>query len=103
MNERVILIGLDGGEPTCIEPLLGELPHLRALHDAGAWGRLQSTVPPLSPPAWATLMTGTNPGKHGVFDFYHMPFRAQGSYVRRLITSAHWRAPAPSNRPAAVA
>jgi predicted AlkP superfamily phosphohydrolase/phosphomutase len=55
---------------------------------------MRSTVPPLSPPAWATLMTGVNPGKHGVFDFYHMPLRTRGSYLRRLITSANWRAPA---------
>ncbi len=101
MKERVVLIGLDGGEPACIEPLLPALPHLRRLREEGAWGRLRSTVPPLSPPAWATLMTGMNPGKHGVYDFYHMPFRARGSYVRRLISSAHWRAPALWDRLAA--
>jgi predicted AlkP superfamily phosphohydrolase/phosphomutase len=101
VNERVVLIGLDGGEPALLEPLLVDLPHLRRLRDEGAWGRLRSTVPPLSPPAWATLMTGLNPGKHGVFDFYHMPLRARGSYVRRLITSAQWRAPALWDRLAA--
>ena len=94
MRERVLLLGLDGGEPSRLEPALGRLPNLARFVREGAWGRLRSTVPPLSPPAWATLMTGVNPGKHGVFDFYHMARRAQGSYVRRLITSAHWRAPA---------
>ena len=97
MNERVILIGLDGGEPSQLRALLDDAParhpHLRRLLDDGVWGTLRSTRPPLSPPAWATLMTGMNPGKHGVFDFFHMPFAAQGSYVRRLITSAQWRAP----------
>ncbi len=95
MNERVILFGLDGAEPTLVEGrVLPRCPNLRRIAEEGAWGTLCSTRPPLSPPAWATLMTGVNPGKHGVFDFYHMPLSAAGSYVRRLITSALWRAPA---------
>jgi predicted AlkP superfamily phosphohydrolase/phosphomutase len=94
MNERVVLIGLDGGEPRLLERLLPECPNLARVAADGVWGRLRSPRPPLSPPAWASLMTGTNPGKHGVFDFYHMALRAQGSYVRRLVTSANWRAPA---------
>lgn len=93
MKERVVLLGLDGGEPSLLVPLLAECPHLRRIATEGAWGTLRSTVPPLSPPAWATLLTGVNPGKHGVYDFYHMPFASSGSYVRRLITSGHWRAP----------
>lgn len=94
MNEQVVLIGLDGGEPQLIDRLLPDCPNLARVAREGAWGTVCSTQPPLSPPAWATLMTGVNPGKHGVFDFYHMPFRTQGSYARRLITSANWRAPA---------
>ncbi len=93
MNERVILIGLDGAEPAMVEAMLPRCPNLARLAGEGAWGTMASTLPPLSPPAWATLMTGVNPGKHGVYDFYHMPQRAQRSYVRRLITSAVWRAP----------
>jgi predicted AlkP superfamily phosphohydrolase/phosphomutase len=102
MKERLILVGLDGGEPTVLESLLPSCPTLRRMAEEGAWGTLVSTVPPLSPPAWATLMTGVNPGKHGVFDFYHMPFRASGSYARRLITAANWRAPALWDRLAAA-
>lgn len=94
MKERVILIGLDGADPAVVQELLPALPNVRRLIDEGAWGTVCSTQPPLSPPAWATLMTGMNPGKHGVYDFYHMPMRAQRSYVRRLITSANWHAPA---------
>jgi predicted AlkP superfamily phosphohydrolase/phosphomutase len=93
MNERVVMIGLDGAEPAVIDRLLPRCPNLARLAGEGAWGTLTSTLPPLSPPAWATLMTGVNPGKHGVYDFYQMTQRAQRSYVRRLITSAAWRAP----------
>lgn len=32
-------------------------------------GPLTSTIPPISPPAWVSFMTGMNPGKHGIFGF----------------------------------
>jgi predicted AlkP superfamily phosphohydrolase/phosphomutase len=94
MNARVVLLGIDGGEPSLIEGMLESSPSLARVRAEGAWGGLRSTVPPLSPPAWATLLTGMNPGKHGVFDFYRMADRSRGSYVRRLVSSADWRAPA---------
>jgi predicted AlkP superfamily phosphohydrolase/phosphomutase len=37
--------------------------------EEGAWGGLESTLPPVTSPAWPTFATGRNPGKHGVFDF----------------------------------
>jgi predicted AlkP superfamily phosphohydrolase/phosphomutase len=36
---------------------------------SGVCGPLESTLPPVTSPAWPTFMTGKNPGKHGVFDF----------------------------------
>jgi predicted AlkP superfamily phosphohydrolase/phosphomutase len=38
----------------------------------GSWGRLQSTIPPVTPCAWTSFKTGVNPGKHGVFDFFSL-------------------------------
>jgi predicted AlkP superfamily phosphohydrolase/phosphomutase len=35
----------------------------------GTSGLLESTVPPVTSPAWPSFATGKNPGKHGVFDF----------------------------------
>jgi len=35
----------------------------------GASGVLHSTVPPVSAPAWASFLTGRNPGKHGLYSF----------------------------------
>lgn len=53
------------------------MPRLRQLLDSGAWGSMRSTVPPWTPTAWATLVTGKNPGKHGVFG---MLWRRPGTY-----------------------
>ena len=68
---KVLIVGLDGATWTVLTPWLedGSLPNLRRLCQAGCWGELLSTIPPLSAPAWSTFATGKNPGKHGVFHF----------------------------------
>jgi predicted AlkP superfamily phosphohydrolase/phosphomutase len=70
-RSRVFAIGLDGGTYAVLRPLIekGHLPTLAALMNGGAWGELFSTVPPHTAPAWASLLTGKNPGQHGVFQF----------------------------------
>jgi len=45
------------------------MPNLKAIVDAGAKGILRTVVPPITPAAWSTFMTGKNPGKHGVLEF----------------------------------
>jgi len=68
---RVLIIGLDGADWDLLDPMLTEgfLPHLSSLLEQGARGRLNSTIPANSPPAWRTAVTGVGPGKHGLFDF----------------------------------
>ena len=70
-HRRVIVIGLDGLEPTIAEPLLdrGELPNLNRLRRQGSYSRVETTLPAQTPVAWSTFATGTNPGGHGIFDF----------------------------------
>jgi len=67
----VTVIGLDGATFRLILPWVkqGKLPTLKKMMDQGVWGNLQSTIHPLSPQAWASFMTGKNPGKHGIFEF----------------------------------
>ena len=69
--KRVVVVGLDGLEPTLAEQLMDEglLPNLKKLKDAGSYKRLGTTWPPLSPVAWSSFTTGSNPGKHNIFDF----------------------------------
>lgn len=72
MARRVLVLALDGTTLDLIGPGLddGSLPHLAALRAEGASGRLRSIVPPVTAPAWCSFMTGKNPGKHGVFEFF---------------------------------
>lgn len=71
MGNRVFVIGLDGATFDIIEPLVkgGKLPTFKNLMEEGVWGKLGSTMPPVTAPAWVSFMTGKNPGKHGVFGF----------------------------------
>lgn len=73
---KTLLVGLDAACWSYLEPLLdaGRLPNLQQLMDRGSWGTLQSTLPAATPVAWASIITGKNPGKHGVFDMmWHRP------------------------------
>jgi predicted AlkP superfamily phosphohydrolase/phosphomutase len=83
---RVIIIGMDGADPDLLFPwaLDGHLPNLGHVLRGGAYGRLESTVHPLTPQAWTSMITGVNPGRHGIFDFGE---REEGRYDIRLVTS----------------
>ena len=68
---RVLLVGLDGADWDVIDPMIarGELPALARLKREGAWARLRSSVPTLSPLLWTTIATGKSPDRHGINDF----------------------------------
>ncbi len=40
-----------------------------ALLERCLYGRLRSTLPPMTLPAWSSFLTGRPPGEHGIFDF----------------------------------
>jgi predicted AlkP superfamily phosphohydrolase/phosphomutase len=69
---KSLLLGLDGATFTVLDPLMarGVMPFLRDFTARGVRGTLRSIMPPLTPPAWTSLMTGKRPGQHGVFDFF---------------------------------
>jgi predicted AlkP superfamily phosphohydrolase/phosphomutase len=81
-----MVIGFDGATLDLIRPWAekGDLPNFQRLMTEGAWGPLQSTMPPVTPAAWGSLATGTNPGKHGLFDFY---IRRAGSYKTKVVNA----------------
>jgi predicted AlkP superfamily phosphohydrolase/phosphomutase len=70
-KQRVFVIGYDGMDPTLSRKYMdeGRMPHFKALAEEGTFARLKSTQPSESPTAWASFATGSNPGKHGIYDF----------------------------------
>ncbi|HKP11826.1 MAG TPA: alkaline phosphatase family protein [Blastocatellia bacterium] len=71
MSKKVLFIGLDGSTFDVLDPLMqkGLMPRLQAFINEGVRGWLETTIPPITPTAWVSWMTGKNPGKHGVFEF----------------------------------
>ena len=71
LAERVLVIGLDGATFDVLDPMMeaGHMPRLKQAVATGAAGPLRSTVPPITPAAWTTFLTGKLPGTHGIIDF----------------------------------
>ncbi len=92
-NPRLSVVGLDSATLDVIQPLLaaGDLPNLGQLFARGSHGTLRSTVHPLTPQAWSTMVTGVNAGRHGIWDF---PERFGSGYELRIVNGSYRMAPA---------
>jgi len=69
---EVMVIGLDGATFDLIDPWVkeGRLPNLERCLNSGISARLRSTPLSNSAQAWSSFITGKNPGKHGIYDFF---------------------------------
>jgi predicted AlkP superfamily phosphohydrolase/phosphomutase len=69
---KVFVFGMDGATFDLILPWAeqGLLPNFSKLLADGSWGPLESVPSMRSPAAWTTFLTGKNPGKHGLYEFY---------------------------------
>jgi len=87
-NRKLLIIGLDSAPPELVfDRFLSDLPNIRALVDAGICGPLESTVPPITVPAWASMMTGKDPGTLGV---YGLRNRIDRSYRPMRVADSRW-------------
>jgi tetratricopeptide (TPR) repeat protein len=68
---RVVVLAIDGIDPDVVALLAGEgkLPSFTKLKERGAFGRLLSSKPILSPIIWTTIATGKSPSEHGIGHF----------------------------------
>jgi predicted AlkP superfamily phosphohydrolase/phosphomutase len=68
--KKVLVIGLDCAEPSLMfEQWRDQLPNISALMKQGAWTTMRSTVPPITVPAWSSMMSSKDPGTLGVYGF----------------------------------
>lgn len=68
---KMIVLGVDGMDPQFLEAHWDSLPNLKHLSQSGDFRRLATSIPPQSPVAWSSVITGMDPGGHGIFDFIH--------------------------------
>jgi len=95
-RKRVLILGLDGATFDLITPWAqqGLLPTFARLMAEGSWGTLRSILPPYTLGAWSTMVTGRNPGKHGVLDFWKRDFHSYGFRLQNAssrVSSCIWR------------
>lgn len=86
---RLAIVGIDGATYEIVRPMVaaGELPHIAKILEEGVSGDLESEKPPITPPAWTSMMTGINPGRHGIFHFIR---REVGTYECKLVDSRNF-------------
>jgi predicted AlkP superfamily phosphohydrolase/phosphomutase len=82
VGPSLIVIGVDGMDPVFLEQHWSSLPNLNRLRQEGGFKRLATTIPPQSPVAWSSVITGMDPGGHGIFDFVH-----RDPATRRIMSS----------------
>ncbi|MFC1485712.1 alkaline phosphatase family protein [Candidatus Latescibacterota bacterium] len=73
VRRKVIVLGIDGMDPVLTESFLtrGLMPNLQRIVNAGGFRHMTTTMPPQSPVAWSTVITGGPPRVHGIYDFIH--------------------------------
>jgi predicted AlkP superfamily phosphohydrolase/phosphomutase len=88
--QRVVVLGLDGMPHSLLLRLIdqGLMPHFKALVEQGSLMEMGSVVPTVSSTAWASIVTGCNPGKHGIYGFID---RVPGTYEMFIPTSRNMR------------
>ena len=74
-SRRLVIIGLDGMPYGLIKDLAEKdvMPNTRAIIENGVFSQMESSIPGISSVAWSSIITGTNPGQHGIFGFTDVP------------------------------
>src|SRR4030042_3647213 len=68
---RIIIVGLDGVPFGLLRELSnkGVMPNTKEIISSGIFRKMQSSLPEVSSVAWSSIITGKNPGEHGIFGF----------------------------------
>ena len=71
-GRKVVVIGLDCATPkTLFNDFLDDCPNIKKLMENGVYGKLKSSDPPITVPAWMVMSTGKKAGTLGIYGFRH--------------------------------
>jgi predicted AlkP superfamily phosphohydrolase/phosphomutase len=83
---KALLIGLDCAAPDLLfNRFADKLPNFRRMMEKGVYGRLRSSDPPITIPAWTVMASSRSPGVLGLYGFRH---RRNNSYKDIWIASS---------------
>ena len=87
MKKRVLIIGWDCAAPKLVfDAFKDDMPNTRRLMEESIYGELESTIPPITVPAWMCMMTSRDPGELGIYGFRN---RKDYSYDALTIANSH--------------
>jgi len=87
MKKRVLIIGWDCAAPELVfDAFKADMPNTCRLMAEGTYGQLESTIPPITVPAWMCMMTSRDPGELGIYGFRN---RKDYSYDNLYIVNSH--------------
>jgi predicted AlkP superfamily phosphohydrolase/phosphomutase len=94
-SPRALVIGIDGGDFAAVDPLVdrGLLPNLAALLRRSASASTTCTWPAHTAPGWSTFVSASQPGGHGIYQFFQTQdpdYRATVTTADRLGRSSVW-------------
>lgn len=92
---KTVIIGLDGVPYSLLKRLTERdvMPNLKDLMSDGVFTQMQSSIPCVSSVSWSSIITGRNPGEHGVYGFTDI---IPGTYsigyhsIRKLRAKPFW-------------
>ncbi len=90
---RNVIVGLDGVPPALMEEFVdeGEMPNFASLKEEGEFSSMESSIPAISSTSWGTIITGRNPGEHGVYGFTDI---IEGTYTLSFSNFHSFKEPA---------
>ena len=68
-KQKIVIIGIDGASYRFIDDNKPSFKIFTKMLNKNMLIALRSTIPPSTIPAWMSIFTGVNPGKHGYFGF----------------------------------
>jgi predicted AlkP superfamily phosphohydrolase/phosphomutase len=108
-TKKILVLGFDGVPNGPLKEMMdqGKLPNFSRLAVQGGFRALTTSIPPQSPVAWSSFITGQNPGKTDIYDFIarkpetYMPYLSTSSVEGESegITIGNWIIPLSSPKP----
>jgi predicted AlkP superfamily phosphohydrolase/phosphomutase len=79
----VIVLAFDGLDPRLARRLMdeGRMKHFARIARRGSFTSIATSTPPITPVAFSSIVSGTDPGTHNIFDFIHRDPNPQDSLL----------------------